>query len=231
MQDPVIKSSSKDHTGLIRLGGLAMLVGFAIHIVANMVLKVFPPENPSLAELKTYLSNEAATWAIVHGIRYVALVCIVLFAAGLFVRTCCTRSTPTTGWGIVGLIGAIMMMVNLLITNGIETLTFMDFDRLSQQEDVFWTLFYLTRVLFTAEIVTWGVLILGFSMAGLQSATLPKWIVGLGFLSAATGLLTGVFIVSIMEEGWPSVFAEVASLTGLIWFASVSIHMLRRGSS
>ena len=231
MQDPVIKSSSKDHTGLIRLGGLAMLVGFAIHIVANMVLKVFPPENPSLAELKTYLSNEAATWAIVHGIRYVALVCIVLFAAGLFVRTCCTRSTPTTGWGIVGLIGAIMMMVNLLITNGIETLTFMDFDRLSQQEDVFWTLFYLTRVLFTAEIVTWGVLILGFSMAGLQSATLPKWIVGLGFLSAATGLLTGVFIVSIMEEGWPSVFAEVASLTGMIWFASVSIHMLRRGSS
>ncbi len=100
MQDPVQNSSSKDHTGLIRLGGLAMLVGFAIHIVANMVLKVFPPENPSLAELKTYLSNEAATWAIVHGIRYVALVCIVLFAAGLFVRTCCTRSTPTTGWGI-----------------------------------------------------------------------------------------------------------------------------------
>ena len=156
MQDPVKISSSKDHTGLIRLGGLAMLVGVAIHIVANMVLKVFPPENPSLAELKIYLSNEAATWAIVHGIRYVALVCIVLFAAGLFVRTCCTRSTPTTGWGIVGLIGAIMMMVNLLITNGIETLTFMDFDRLSQQEDVFWTLFYLTRLLFTAEIVTWG---------------------------------------------------------------------------
>ena len=122
MQDPATESSNTDHAGLIRLGGLAMLAGLAIYIVANEVLKVFPPENPSLAELQTYLSNEAGTWAIVHGIRYVALVCIVLFAAGLFVRTCCIRKTSTTGWGIVGLIGTGMMVVNLLITNGIETL-------------------------------------------------------------------------------------------------------------
>ena len=231
MQDPVTDSSSRDHTGLIRLGGIAMLAGMVIHIVANAVLKVFPPENPSLAELQTYLSDEAGNWAIVHGVRYVAMVCIVLFVSGLFVRTCCIRSNSTTGWGIVGLLGAGMMVGNLLITNGIETLIFMDFDRLSQQADTFFTLFYLTRTLFTAEIVAWAVLYLGFGVAGLLSATLPKWIVWLGFFAAVNGILTGVFIVPIMNEEWPGIFAALAALPGLIWFVSVSVYMVWRGSS
>ncbi len=231
MQDPVTDSSSRDHTGLIRLGGIAMLAGMVIHIVANAVLKVLPPENPSLAELQTYLSDEAGNWAIVHGVRYVAMVCIVLFVSGLFVRTCCIRSNSTTGWGIVGLLGAGMMVVNLLITNGIETLIFMDFDRLSQQADTFFTLFYLTRTLFTAEIVAWAVLYLGFGVAGLLSATLPKWIVWLGFFATVNGILTGVFIVPIMNEEWPGIFAALAALPGLIWFVSVSVYMVWRGSS
>ena len=231
MQDLTTDSSDRDHANLIRLGGLAMLAGLVIHIVANMVLKVFPPENPSLAELQTYLSNEAGSWAIVHGIRYVAVVCIVLFAAGLFARTCSTRSTPNIGWGIVGLLGTALMVVNLFIANGIETLIFMDFDRLSQQADTFWSLFYLTRTLFTAEIVAWAVLYLGFGVAGLLSATLPKWIAWLGFFAAANGLLTGVFIVPIMNNSWPEIFLALASLTGTIWFISVSVYMVRRGSS
>ena len=231
MEDTFTDSDTKDHVGLIRLGGIAMLAGFLIHATANWALKVFPPENPTLTELQTYLSDEAGNWAIVHGIRYVAMVCIVLFVSGLFVRTCCTRSTSTTGWGIVGLMGAGMMVVNLLITNGIETLIFMDFDRLSQQADTFFTLFYLTRTLFTAEIVAWAVLYLGFGVAGLLSATLPKWIAWLGFFAAANGILTGVFIVPIMNEEWPGIFAALAALPGTIWFVSVSAYMVWRGSS
>ena len=231
MEDTVTDSDTKDHVGLIRLGGIAMLAGFLIHATANWAHKVFPPENPTLTELQTYLSDEAGNWAIVHGIRYVAMVCIVLFVSGLFVRTCCTRSTSTTGWGIVGLMGAGMMVVNLLITNGIETLIFMDFDRLSQQADTFFTLFYLTRTLFTAEIVAWAVLYLGFGVAGLLSATLPKWIAWLGFFAAANGILTGVFIVPIMNEEWPGIFAALAALPGTIWFVSVSAYMVWRGSS
>ena len=231
MEDFAKEPRNMDHTGLIRLGGIAMLVGFTIHAAANWVLKVFPPENPSLAELQTYLLDEAGNWAIVHGIRYVAVICIVLFAAGLFVRTCCIRSSATTGWGIVGLLGAGMMVVNLLITNGIETLTFMDFDRLSQQADTFWMLFYMTRTLFTAEVVAWSVFYLGFGVAGLMSATLPKWIVWIGFFSAANGLLTGVFIVPIMNDNWPGIFVALTVLPGTLWFISTSVFMIWRGSS
>lgn len=217
------------HAGLIRLAGLAMVTGLLIHIVANGMFKVFPPEGASVVELQTYLSEQEESWAILHGIRYVAIVCIALFGAGLFVRTCSIRSNPTTGWGVLGLLGTGMWIVNLMITNGIETLTFMNFDRLSQQADIFWALFYVTRTLFTAEVVAWAVFCLGFSIAGLHSQTLPKWIVGLGLFSAANGLLVGVFIVPVMNEEWPGIFMDLAGLPGLVWFVSVSTLMIWRG--
>jgi len=77
----------KEHGGLIRLGGIAILLALLIHIYVNGFLKQMPPENPSLSELQTYLADEAGTWAIVHGLRYLALVGLILFAAGLYART------------------------------------------------------------------------------------------------------------------------------------------------
>lgn len=231
MQKASTKTDGHGQASLIRLGGLAMIVGLAIHIILNMVLKEFPPEDPTASELQTYLSNEAGTWAIVHGFRYVAFACIVLFAAGLFSRTCCTRTAQTTGWGVVGLLGAAIFVTNGIITNGIEILAFANIEPFSQQQDHFWLLFWLTRVLFTAEVVTWSFLILGFSIAGWRSATIPRWLVVLGLLNVVAGMLSGCFIVSILTDGRASVFIDVAALTGMAWFALVSVYMLIRGES
>ncbi|MCI0405938.1 MAG: hypothetical protein L0209_07675, partial [candidate division Zixibacteria bacterium] len=57
-------------SSLIRIGGLAIIVGMMVHIVLNMVLKEFPPNNPTSSELQEYLAREAGTWAIIHGFRY-----------------------------------------------------------------------------------------------------------------------------------------------------------------
>lgn len=105
-----------------------LIVGLAIHFVLNAVLKEFPPEDPTTVELQAYLSREARTWAIVHGFRYLAFTCIVLFAAGLFSRTCCTRTAQTKGWGVVGLLGAAVFVTNGIVTNAIEILAFMNTD-------------------------------------------------------------------------------------------------------
>lgn len=232
---PVVRASTTTdgvvHAGLIRLGGFTILLGLAIHVVLNTVLKEFPPEDPTASELQAYLSNEASTWAIVHGFRYVAFACIVLFAAGLFSRTCCTRTIQPTGWGVVGLLGTALFVTNGVITNGIEILAFLDIDLLARQQELFWLLFRLTRVLFTAEVVTWSILILGFSIAGWLSATIPKWLGVLGLLNVVAGMLTGVFIVSIVTAGWATIFADVAALTGLAWFACSGVYMLIRGAS
>ena len=124
-----------------------------------------------------------------------------------------------------------MFVTNGIITNGIETFAFLNLNLLSQQQELFWLLFRLTRVLFTAELVTWSIVIFGFSIAGWRSTTIPKWLVVLGLLNAVAGMLSGGFIVSIVSEGWATVFADVAALSGLAWFACVGVYMLMRGES
>ena len=62
MQNVSTKTEGQEHAGLIRLGGLLMIVSLAIHVILNMVLKTFLPEDPTVAELQAYLSSEAGTW-------------------------------------------------------------------------------------------------------------------------------------------------------------------------
>jgi hypothetical protein len=86
-------------------------------------------------------------------------------------------------------------------------------------------------MLFTGEVVAWSFVILGFSIAGWRSTTLPRWISTLGFLHVIAGMLSGVFIVSVISEGRATAIAEVAALTGMAWFACTGIYMLLRGES
>ncbi len=216
--------------GVIRAGGLAMIIGLAIHFFVNGVLKEFPPEDPSLDELRAYLSAEAGTWATVHGARAVAFVCIALFSAGLYARTSPLRGSSLNCWGIVGLLGSTMLLANAMITNGIETLAFLDFERLSEQPALFWLLFHVTRTLWTAEIVAWGIIIGGFSIAGLHSGTLPKWLAWFGVLSALACVLSSVCVVSILHDGWAVPLIDVGALTGLAWFFCVSGVMVVKGA-
>jgi hypothetical protein len=208
-----------------------LLVGFAIHIIANAVIKRMPPEDPSLDQLRAYLAAEVDSWALVHGVRYVAIVSIAVFAAALFARTCCSRASRPVGWGVIGLLGATMWLANLLITNGIETFVFLDPEIVSANADVFWAFFNATRVLFTAEIVAWAVLIGGFCAAGWLSATLPKWLSAFGVVPAVLGVLSGVFVVSILEDGWATWLIDVGSLCGLAWFFCAGVYLLLRGES
>lgn len=212
--------------GFIRLGGIVILFGLSVHIIANMALKTFPSESFTFIELQEYFSNEASNWAIVHGMRYVAIVCIIIFSAALYMKIS-RNNTLSTGWGIVGLLGAALMMSNLMITNGIEILAFFNFDNLSEQEDLFWLLFNLTRVLFTAEIVAWSILILGFSMAGWFSNTIPKWIFILGLVGSLLCFLSAIFIINILNGGWASILIEIGSLAGLLWFLCIGFYMLK----
>ena len=129
------------------------------------------------------------------------------------------------------MLGIAAWVTNLIVTNGIEMLAFLDHEDVSQHPDLFWLLFRLTRVLFAAEVVTWSIAILGFSIAGLRSATIPKWLVALGLLQATAGMLVGGFIVSIVNEGWATIFIEVAAISGMIWFVGVGVHMVMRGDS
>lgn len=215
---------------LIRIGGVAVLVGLVIHIVANVFLKEFPPADPSLAELRTYLAAEAEAWKIVHGMRYLAVACLALFLAAIFVRT--HFAANAGGWEYVGLIGGILQLSNLFITNGIETFAFLDFGLQGERPELFWSVFHTTRVLFTAEIVAWSILIFGFSIAGWRSGKVPKAVATLGYVASALGLVSGVFIGTVMTTGgWPAMTLEIAALSSLLWFLCIGVQMSIRGAS
>jgi hypothetical protein len=229
--NPDTGTAERSQSSLIRIGGLAIIVGMLIHIVLNVVLKEFPPEDATRSELAEYLSREAGDWATIHGFRYLAFTCIVLFAAGLFARTSLLRSARELGWGAVGLLGAAVWVANGFITNGVEILAFLNVPPINQNQDLFWLLFRLTRILFTAEVVTWSILILGFSVAGWRSATIPRWISTLGFLQVAAGMIAGVFITSALSGDQVAIPLEVASDAGLLWFISVGAYLLGRGDA
>jgi hypothetical protein len=166
----------------------------------------------------------------VHGFRYLAFFSIVIFASGLFARTGLLRSNHSIGWGVVGLLGTSIFVTNGVVTNGIEMLAFLNVDYISERQEFSYLLFRLTRVLFTAEIVTWSIMIFGFSIAGLLSRTLPKWLAAMGLVNTVAGLLTGCFIVSVMKGGRALVIADIAAFTGLFWFLATDIYMLVRGA-
>ena len=226
----ISKDLGPSHGALVRIGGLAIILALAIHIVLNVVLKEFPPEHPTATELQEYLTREAGTWAVVHGFRYLAFACIVLFAAGLFSRVC-QAGAGTGGWGVVGLLGTAIWVTNGVVTNGIEILAFLNLELVSDRQELFWLLFRLTRVLFTAEIAAWSITILGFCVAGWRSVTMPRWLATLGFLAAAAGMVSSVFIASILNEGRASTVIDLAAPMSLLWFLCTGVYMVLRGGT
>ncbi len=217
-----------DGSGFIRIGGASIVAAIAIHFILNAALKQFPPDGAMGTELQEYLAREGGTWAIVHGFRYVAFTGIILFASALFLRVLSSRQRAAVGWGIVGLLGTALWVTNGVVTNGLEILTFLGSDTVT--DDLFWLLFESTRVLFTAEIATWGITILGFSVASWCSGALPRWLSVVGWTAAALDLLTGVLVVSVISGGSAAIFADLGSLASILWMLAAGIHLLLRGS-
>jgi hypothetical protein len=123
-----------------------------------------------------------------------------------------------------------MWVTNGFVTNGIEILAFVNNEFVSQRQDLFWLLFQLTRVLFTAEIAAWSITIFGFSMAGRSSRTMPSWLSILGVFAAAAGIFSSGFVVSVITGGWATLVADIATLTSLAWFLCVGIAMAVQGT-
>lgn len=217
---------------LIRAGGVAMVIAFSIHIVANSFLKELPPTDPTLDELRIYLEAENSIWQVVHGMRYLAVAALGIFYAALYSRTRCSTEGLTGGWEIVGLIGGVLHLASLHITNGIETFAFLDFTLLSENPELFWQTYNTTSVLFSAELSVWALMLLGFSMAGWKSRTIPAWIGSIGLFAAAFAIVAGVFVTAaITTDGWAAAVYEIGMLATLAWFFCTGIFMVVRGAN
>ncbi|QQS40712.1 MAG: hypothetical protein IPM63_15280 [Acidobacteriota bacterium] len=221
----------RDSSGFLRIGGVAVLLGLAIHIVVNVFVKRFPDPTASAIELTAYLAAEADSWSFVHGSRYVAFACLVLFAAALYVRVSSGDVASSGGWGIVGIVGSALHVGGGMVGNSIEILAFLDFDRLSSQSDNFWLLFHLSRTVFTAEVAAWSIFIGGFSIAGWVSGVFPRWLSILGWAGSLLALISAVLVVSILRNGTPAFLMPLTEAVCLLWFASAGIFLIRENGN
>lgn len=220
-------SSPGRNLPIVRIGGGLMLAAMVIHIVANLVLKQMPDAGMTVQVTQAYLAAEQGTWALVHGLRYLAMVCMAVFYAALFVF--CSGRAESAGWEVLGLLGGLLHIANLLIANGLEMLAFASFETASGDPELFWLAFSASRMLFDAELITWAIAMIGFGIAGWRTRALPVWLCAIGFLCAGGSILAGAFVYSMLAGGWAGMVASVASLAGLVWFLAVATVMLLRG--
>lgn len=221
----------RNGSAFLRMGGVAVLLGIAIHIVVNLFVKRFPDPTASATELNSYFTAEAGSWAFVHGSRYVAFTCLVVFSAALYMRILRSDVVSSTGWAVVGIIGSALHVGGGMIGNAIEILAFLDFDRISSQPDNFRLLFHLSRTVFTAEVAAWSIFIGGFSIAGWVSGVFPRWLSILGWAGSLLALISAVLVVSILRNGTPASLLPLTEAVCLLWFASAGIFLIRRDES
>lgn len=217
-----------DRSPLIRIGGLAGLSAIVVHMIVNMFLKTFPSESFTAPELEMYFRQEAGTWEVVHGLRYLAMAGIVFMVTGLYLKTGTDGAKSENGWRLIGLLGATMWLANLMITNGIEMFAFLDYESMDSNPALFWMIFDMTRVLFGAEIIAWTLVAFGFSMAGKRSRKFPAWLSYVGILMAVGGFIASITIVNVLKDGWTSYILLVAAFGIIFWFASASVNMIRK---
>jgi hypothetical protein len=221
-------STRRREATVIRLGGVAGLVTFGLHIVINEVLITV---RSRVGGLNALASGDLSANAIGHGLRYPAFLCLAIFAVGLYVLTGRGMSFATNPWGILGLFGAAAQITTGVIANTIQTTALMSSANVSGQSEHSALLWDLGSVLFAVEPIWAGLMFVGFSVAGWQSATLPKWLAIPALLCAALNVTVAVSIVWVMT-GHPAaeLLRWARSILGLIWFLSACVVLVRRAS-
>jgi hypothetical protein len=228
-----VEQKVKDReTTLIRLAGLLGLFSTGLYIVINFALMAFPsPTGLPLEQLKTYISDHAGAMAAANGLRYLALFCIPFVAVGLHLLTRGGAKPASNGWSILGVIGGVGLLTMGIIANTIQAMAFLPFADPSERPEQFMLLWNLSRLLFRAAQLLTGLMILGFSIAGWQSAIFPSWLAVVGLLFAASGLFTSVFMAWTMSDS--SVVEPVLmtrDVLALFWGLCTNVIMLLKPS-
>lgn len=201
-----------------RLAGLAALGFVLILVTINIVLTPSGWPLPAGAE-----PDEVAAYFAAHGALIdtnVALslansVLLAVFAAGAFAAIWPVERERREAWSVVGLLGAAILATQFGVVVAI---------RAALSEDPAAGGWGLHEALFSAGGVALGIVLLGFSIGGLRTATIRRWHGGLGVVSAA--LLIGSAALAPLVAG-----LDVVGLAGfagwVVWLSTFGIVLLR----
>jgi hypothetical protein len=200
-------------------------------VVINVVLLAPPPEPPSdlntpIAEVVAYVAAKGDMIALGHGLRYVAQILGLIFAVGLYRLVQGPRDGAHRAWAMVGVLAAFWVPPVGVVAQSIEGVAVWQAQALAEQPQLALALWGISTFVWNSILVPFSVLILGFSLAGRGSGTLPLWLVVLGLVASASGLLGGFVTASTAGEGWAVPFIAFAVLVQP-WMIITGVLMIR----
>lgn len=207
-----------------KLAGLAAVCFAAIVAGINVALSTagWPLEATATpGEVATYFATHRTLLGLDVTLSLVNTVLIATFGAGAFATIWRAERERDEAWSAVGLIGVAVMTA--LFTTVVGTR-----GALSAGHDPSGGLWNLHNTLFTSTGVGLGIILLGFSVGGVRTATIPRWQGVLGVASAALLIVSAALTpVTVDGPAWLAVIGLVGFAGWLVWLAAFGVVLLR----
>ena len=224
---------SSRYAWVVRLGGLAGLFIIALTLVVNFALT--PPSPAGDAdpeEVAVFFSDHSRSMALANGLRNLGLFLIPVWVVGLYSLSARTEDAAAKAWAMMGVVASGALMALGTVNNFIQTAAFVELPVFAEHPELRGLLLSLSYVGFGgASRLVLGAFCAGFSIAGWQSKTLPRWLCIVGLLSAAASVVTAVAIADLLAGGWSGYIDLAVMIPAILIFqVGVSVQMLRRAA-
>jgi hypothetical protein len=136
---------------------------------------------------------------------------------------------PSAGaWRLVGLLGLALIPSIGFPANSAATIALWRLPVLEEQSQLLTMLWSMSAVWFFGAVLLWGVGVGSFSVAGWQSARMPRWLAGLGILVGALGVVGGVGVsLFLSRELLAGAILSTISLLLPVWLVTISVILIR----
>jgi hypothetical protein len=114
------------------------------------------------------------------------------------------------------------------VSNSIELAGVWKADDLDSRPEMLMTIWSLGSVLFVASAIAWATVVLGFAMAGVVNRSLPRFLIGYGFLVSTLCLVGGLGVGSVVNEGWAQYPWFLSELLFMLWLFLTAGLMIKR---
>lgn len=206
--------------GFWRIGGLSG-IAFVVVFGVSQFTSGEPRRNATQEEIARYIAGHQTSNEVGGIIAFLVSAFVALFAVGVWSLLSSNRSSA---WPMTGLLGGMVMAVNLSLVGATIGAQGWLADKLATQAVLAQTVFVFEQALASAILPFIALFLLGMGMSTLESGVLPSWSAWLAFVGVAlSAVLTLQFLVSgpVIEA-----VGIVHALVVLGWIAIVSVYML-----
>src|ERR1700674_1939671 len=206
-----------------RIGGLSGLT-FVVVFGIIQVTSGEPSRAATKPEITRYLAGHQTSNEVFGVLALLLSGFVVLFAVAVWALLHSGPKDLSPTWPMIGLVGGVVMAVNLALLGATFAAEGSLGDKLATQPVLAQTVFTSEQTLGTAIFPFIALLLLGMGMATLESKALPVWSAWLAFAGAVLSVvltLQLVFPGSVLD-----VVGAAHALVTLGWIAIVSIYML-----